>query len=334
MSKRPGIVALAASLALCTSGIAQQPLDLKVTAKKGSSVWLVDETTESKSLQSDDGEWETSQTTAVVLHMTVEDLDEKGRLVVKTRIARIHGGMSLPNAEVDFDSAAPADEDEDADADDGSGITLGGLRKALLVGAGRTFTAVVDPRGAVVELQDDAKELVAEADATARRGLPVTLTRSALKDFVRRAFGELPDAPVAVGGAWQPAATNAPAFGPTPLARRLTLAKADAGTIEIAIAGDGAEQAPADDGQTVTIRAKNGPRLKAGSVRGVCRISRADGFVAAAEETTKAEYEDMPTSAGTGTLSLTVRRTQKRADADAAVLKPAAAKPAAGGDKK
>jgi hypothetical protein len=47
---RPAAVALAASLALCSTVAAQGALDLKIPAKKGASVWLLDEVVDEKTI--------------------------------------------------------------------------------------------------------------------------------------------------------------------------------------------------------------------------------------------------------------------------------------------
>ncbi|MBM3960836.1 MAG: hypothetical protein FJ306_02900 [Planctomycetes bacterium] len=142
---RPAAVALAASLALCTPVAAQGPLDLKIPAKKGASVWLLDEFVDTKAFSMEGQEFETVLKSTSVLHLTVKDVDEKGRLVVTTRIARIHGDMTLPNFVIDFDSIAPAEDEEE---EDGAEMTPARIRKGLLAGAGKTFTATIDDRGA------------------------------------------------------------------------------------------------------------------------------------------------------------------------------------------
>ena len=221
---RPAAVALAASLALCSTIAAQGPLDLKIPAKKSASVWLLDEFVDAKVFSMEGQEFETVLKSTSVLHLTVKDVDDKGRLVLTTRIVRIHGDMSLPNAVIDFDSMAPADDDE-ADEDDGSGMTPASVRKALLAGAGKTFTATIDGRGQDVELLDDAKALLREAAIAARGGMGATLTDASLRDLLRRAFGELPGGPVAIGATWRSASNDARELR---LTRELKLAKADA----------------------------------------------------------------------------------------------------------
>ncbi|MFN9304589.1 MAG: hypothetical protein ACK6DT_00785 [Planctomycetota bacterium] len=321
---RLAVVALAASLALCTPVAAQGPLDLKIQAKKGASVWLLDEFVDAKVISMEGQEFETVLKSTSVLHLTVEDVDDKGRLVVTTRIARIHGDMSLPNAVIDFDSMAPADDDE-ADEDDGSGMTPARIRTVLLAGAGKSFRATIDDRGQGVELLDDAKDVLQEADLAARSGMGTTLTAASLRDLLRRAFGERPGQPVAIGATWRSASNDARELK---LTRELKLAKADAATFEVAIASN-AEAAKADgeeEGVAVVVN-KNAPKAKDAAIRGVCRASRTDGFVLAAEETITATLEGAGPD-GTGTVALSLRRSLQRTTAAAAEPKAAAPKPA------
>ncbi|MFN6193458.1 MAG: hypothetical protein ACK5BN_06510, partial [Planctomycetota bacterium] len=76
---RLAVVALAASLALCTPVAAQGPLDLKIQAKKGASVWLLDDFVAAKGLSLEGQEVATVLKSPSVLHLTVEDGDDKGR---------------------------------------------------------------------------------------------------------------------------------------------------------------------------------------------------------------------------------------------------------------
>lgn len=321
---RPAIVALAASLALCSTVAAQGPLDLKIPAKKGASVWLLDEFVDAKVFSMEGQEFETVLRSTSVLHLTVKDVDDKGRLVLTTRIARIHGDMSLPNTVIDFDSMAPADDD-DADEDDGSGMTPASIRKSLLTGAGKTFTATIDGRGHDVELLDDARELLREAAIAAPGGMGAMLTDASLRHLLRRAFGELPGGPVAIGATWRSASNDARELR---LTRELKLAKADAATFEVAIASN-AETAKADgeeEGAAVVVNT-NAPKAKDAAIRGVCRASRTDGFVMAAEETITATLEGAGPD-GAGTVALSLRRSLQRTTAAAAEPKAAAAQPA------
>ncbi len=327
---RPAAVALAASLALCSTITAQGPIDLKVPAKKGASVWLLDEFVDAKVFSVEGQEFETVLKSTSVLHLTVKEVDDKGRLVVTTRIARIYGDWALPDTVIDFDSTAPADDEED----EGAEMTPARIRKALLAGAGKTFTATIDDRGQGVELMDDAKELLREAAIAAPGGMGATLTDASLRDLLRRAFGELPGGPVAIGATWRSASNDARELS---LTRELKLAKADAATVEVAIAS-GAEAAKAEAAEegVVVVVNKKAPKAKDAAIRGVCRASRTDGFVLAAEETVTATLEGAGPD-GEGTVSLSLRRSLQRTTAAAAEPKtdaPKSAVPASGGGGK
>ena len=327
---RPAAVALAASLALCSTVAAQGALDLKIPAKKGASVWLLDEVVDEKTISMEGQEFETVLKSTSVLQLTVKDIDDKGRLVVTTRIARIHGDMTLPNIVIDFDSMAPADDEDD----DGAEMTPASIRKGLLAGAGKTFTATIDDRGQSIELLDDAKDVLQEADLAARSGMGATLTADSLRNLLRRAFGDLPGKPAAIGATWRAESRDARELG---LTRELKLAKADAATFESAIASSAeAPKADAAEEGVVVVVNKKAPKAKDAVIRGACRASRTDGFVLAAEETITATLEGAGPD-GQGTVSLSLRRSLQRTTAAAAEPKTAAPKsavPASGGGDK
>jgi len=64
-----------------------------------------------------------------------------------------------------------------------------------------------------------------------------TLTAASLRDILRRAFGDLPGKPAAIGTTWRSESRDARELG---LARELKLAKADAATFESTIASSAA----------------------------------------------------------------------------------------------
>jgi hypothetical protein len=262
-----------------------------------------------------------------VRHLPVKDIDDKGRLVVTTRLARIHGELTLPNIVIDFDSIAPADDEEDAGAE----MTPASIRKGLLAGAGTTFTATIDDRGQRVELLDDAKDVLQEADRAARSGMGATLTEDSLRNLLRRAFGDLPGKPAAIGSTWRSESRDARDLR---VKRELKLAKADAATFEstIASSAEAPDAEAAEEGVVVVVN-KKAPKAKDASISGFFRASRTDGFVLAAEETITATLEGAGPD-GEGTVSLSLRRSLQRTTAAAAEPKAAAPKsavPASGG---
>jgi hypothetical protein len=68
---------LLATLALCASGFAQGAVDLRVTAKKGASVWLLQQTTLSQSIDAQGMMLGCEQSLNCVLRFAVKDVDDK-----------------------------------------------------------------------------------------------------------------------------------------------------------------------------------------------------------------------------------------------------------------
>jgi len=352
---------LLATLALCAGGFAQGTVDLKVTAKTGATVWLLQQTTLTQSIDAQGMMLGCEQSLNRVLQFTVKDVDDKGQRLVEARIARVYGEFDLPMGmgTASFDSAAaPAAADDDEG--DGGGMDMsGGMKALLLAGAGKAFTAKVDARGQVVELLDDAKALLKSTPTPALTGRMLgapTWNEDALKDLVAEAFGERPAAPIAVGGSWQRQAPATQAIAPATTRLDLKLAKADAATCEIAITGAidkvaAATPAAPDDGEAdddsdpqaaAERNIRDTLQMKNGKLTGSCRIARADGFVAAADATASVDVE---MSAGPwAEVSMSLKSTKKptrttaaaaapkKAEATKATGKPAA--PATGGGKK
>ena len=102
--------AAAVTLIACAPALAQGPIDLKVAAKKGASVWLLQRTTHTQAIDAQGMELGCEHTLNRVLQFTVKDVDGKGHALVETRIARAYGEFSLPMGmgDASFDSAAPA----------------------------------------------------------------------------------------------------------------------------------------------------------------------------------------------------------------------------------
>lgn len=332
-------IPLLATLALCAPCLAQGTVDLKVTAKKGASVWLLQQTTLTQSIDAQGMMLGNEQSLNRVLQFTVKDVDDKGQRFVETRIVRVYGAFDLPMGmgTADFDSAAAPAAAGDDEGDEG------GMKALLLAGAGKAFTAKVDARGQVVELLDDAKALLQSVPTPALAGRMLgapTWNEDALKELVAEAFGERPAAPIAVGGSWQRQAPATQTIAPGTTQLELKLAKADAETCEIAITGaidkvaaaSGDDEADDDsDPQAAAERdIRDTLQMRNGKLTGACRIARADGFVAAAESTASIDVE---MSAGPwGEVSMALKTTKKltRTTADAATPKKAEATKAAG----
>src|SRR5688572_16249954 len=106
-----------AVLCLASSLLAQGgELDLRTTAKKGSSDWLAQTQKQEQTIEMMGQEVETSQTITRTIHVTVVG-EDGGNLLVETKIARIHGSMAMPEpmGEVEFDSASTAKDEGDED---------------------------------------------------------------------------------------------------------------------------------------------------------------------------------------------------------------------------
>jgi hypothetical protein len=342
------LLSLVTALALCAPGFAQGEIDLKVTTKKGASVWLVEETNSSQVIDMQGQEMETEQTSTKYLQFTVKDVDDKGVMTVETRIVRIVGSMALPMGmgDMEVDSAAPAEEEEEEDGM-GMGAMMGGMKKAMTAGAGKAFTAKVDAKGKVVELMDDAKELLKDSGGGGGRMMGgAAMSEESLKELVSSAFGELPAKPVAVGGKWERSDQDSGGRMPSNNKFDLTLAKADAESFEVTIAGTvekpAAPAAPADadkiegDDEQAEMQREmmKSMQMKNGKIAGLCKASRTDGFVTEANLTISMDVEMSAGQMGDMAMSIKIVKSMKRTTEAAAAPKKAEpkkdeAKPAA-----
>ena len=86
--------------------------DLRVTAKKGASLWFTQESKQEQSIDMGGQQMDMGNSTTYTVCTTVKDVDEKGQLVVETKIVRVKGTMTIPMmGDIEFDSAdAPADK--------------------------------------------------------------------------------------------------------------------------------------------------------------------------------------------------------------------------------
>lgn len=340
------LLSLVTALALCAPGFAQGEIDLKVTTKKGASVWLVEETKSSQVIDMQGQEMESGQTITKYLHFTVKDVDDKGVMTIETKIVRVVGSMALPMGmgDMEVDSAAPAEEEEEDDGM-GMGAMMGGMKKAMTAGAGKAFTAKVDAKGKVVELMDDAKELLKDSGGGggARMMGGTAMSEDSLKELVSSAFGELPAKPVAVGGKWGRSEKDSAGRMPSNNKFDLTLAKADAESFEVTIAGTvekpaapaDADKIEGDDEQAEMQREiMKSMQMKNGKIAGVCKASRTDGFVTEANLTISMDVEMSAGQMGDMAMSIKIAKSMKRTTEEAAAPKKAEpkkeeAKPAA-----
>ncbi len=304
-------------------------VDLRLVAKKGASVWLVQEVKEEQNIDAGVQQMEMTNTIVHTLFVTVKDVDDKGIVTVETKIARIHGDASMgPMGDVEFDSL-DADDEEPVEGD-----MLAAMTKARKAGAGKVFTAKVDQNGQVTELLADAKELIASTKSPAMGGN--SIDESMLKKLVEGAFGVRPEKPMAAGGTWQHNRKEAGSRMPTENKIELTLSKVEAdafevaakGTVEKAGAIDGEKPADGEDGMAAAQRQMmKDMKVSNGKISGTQRISRQDGFVL---DSTKTMTMDMEMSSPMGSANIEVKVTvsTKRTTEDAAKPKKAEPKPA------
>ena len=309
------LLCVSASLLAHGSLAAQGEQTLRVNAKKGATIWLLQEQKSEQSIDQGGQQMEMGSTTTHTLHVSVLDVDDKGVMTVETEIVRIHGSMQMgPMGESEFDSAAPAGDDDDGDNPFGAGS----MTKMLTKSAGKKFNAKVDGTGKVMSLEG-AEELL--KGGSGRMGNP--LTEGALKQMVEGAFGILPEKPVAAGATWDHVQKDTGRM-PAEQKMKLTLAKIDdasfeitaAGTIEKPPAKEGAEE----DGDPMQAMLKN-MTIQNGKITGTQRVSRQDGFIIDATNTMSMDVE-METPMA---MSMTVKQTNttKRTTAEAAMPKKA-----------
>ncbi|MBZ0150689.1 MAG: hypothetical protein K8J09_04085 [Planctomycetes bacterium] len=310
-----------------------QDHDLKIAAKKGSTVWLLQETKNEQSIEMMGQQMESGQNITHTLRVTVKDIDDKGNFVVETTIARIHGAVTVPMmGDVDFDSldAAAADEDED----DGGGMGMpspGALKKGFTHGAGKSYTVKVSPKGKVVGNVAGVDEIAEGAD----NPMGPSMDEGMLHRMVESAFATLPEKPIAVGGKWNHESGESGTRMPMQAKLELTLVKVDdesyeigaAGTIDAAKKDDKGDAKPdaGDEDNPMAEMMKN-MKVKNGKITGTTRLSRADGFVIESKSVTSMDIEmegEMSMSISTKMTTTTKRTTE------AAALPKAAKKEAA-----
>ncbi|MBL8754707.1 MAG: hypothetical protein JNK15_15490 [Planctomycetes bacterium] len=311
---------------------AQAEIDLRTTAKKSTAVWLVQEDKQTQIIDASGQEFETTTTIRRTLQVVVQDADDKGNLVVECQIARITGAMAMPMGmgDIEFDSLdAPKKDDEEEDDGGMMGFSPGAMKKALTMGAGKSFKAKVSPYGKVVELLDGSKELLASGEEGAMGG---NLDQNSLEEMVESAFGNLPEKATAVGAKWQHVGKGGKAQMPMESKLELTLAAANDETFEIT--ANGTIEKPAEKADDKKADAKGeeedqaaemremlkGMKMKNGKVTGATKISRKDGFVVDATTTTNVDVE-METPMGSMNMTMKMVRTINRTNAADAMKK-------------
>jgi len=283
-------------LGLLTLGVplAAQEHDLRVTAKKGASLWYTQEAKQEQAVDMGGMQMETGHSLTFTVFVTVKDKDEKGQLLVEAKIVRVQGSMSFPGIDVDFDSADGKPGEGDAAEEEGSDEM--GMPDPDAIGrgatslAGTTFTAKVDPFGNVESMEGIDKALEAARKKAGRMGammLGADLDQSAMERLIESAFGSPPSKPTAVGSAWE--RSDEDKTSPMPVANKmkLTLTKVDdesfeitaSGTIEKAAAAAAAEAKEGEDENEAMAREMSAKmKIENGKITGTTRVSRKDGF--------------------------------------------------------
>lgn len=301
-----------------------QDHDLKITAKKGASVWLLQEMKQEQTIDMMGQQMESGQHTTHTLHLVVKDVDDKGNLVVETSIARIHGSMSVPMmGEQEFDSLAPAEKEEDDDSGMPGMPSMGAVKKALTSGAGKKFTVRLSPKGKVVGNVDGVDEIANGA----KNPMGPSMDEHMLHRMVEGAFATLPEKALAVGGKWNHESDEAATRMPMTTKLELTLNKVDdecyeigsTGTIEQAKKaekGEKGEKAEGDEDDNPMAEMLKNMKVKNGKVTGSTRLSRTDGFVIEAKSVTTMDIEmegEMSMSINTKVTTTTKRTTEEAA---------------------
>ncbi len=314
-------------LLLATPLFCQGEVDLRTTAKKGASVWLLQEMKMDQTIDMGGQQMESGQHVTRTVHLTVKDVDDKGNLIVEAKLARVHGSITMPMGmgDADFDSAKPA-EGADGGEDDGPGAMSGMMTKSMMAGAGKSFTAKVGTNGKVVELVD-TKDILADAAGGGGMTGP-GLTEDTLREIAEAAFGALPEKPTAQGGKWSKSTEQGGGRMPFTSKLELTLAKLDAESFEVTATGT--VEKPAADAKDAKEGGDDNPaaemmksmKISNGKVTGTEKVSRQDGFVLESSTVMTMDVE-MDTQMGSMQMGMKSTKTTKRTTADAAMPKKA-----------
>lgn len=314
-------ISILTSLCLAAVAAAQGEQTLRVTAKKGASVWLTQEQKQEQNIDQGGNQMEMTNTIVHTLHVTVLDVDDKGMLAVETEVVRIHGSMDMGpmGGETEFDSAAPAKSDDDDDS--GMGMSAGAMTKQITKLAGKKFVAKVDTQGKVASLEGVAELL---KGGRGMMGGPGQVTEGSLKQLVESAFGMLPEKPVAVGATWEHVQKE-PGRVSSNHKVKLTLAKMDDAAFEITAVGTVEKPEVKNDGDDdknpMAAMMKN-MTISNGKITGTQKVSRQDGFLVEGSQSLSMDIE-METPMGSATVGVKQTTTTKRTTAEAAMPKKA-----------
>ncbi|HEX6814004.1 MAG TPA: DUF6263 family protein [Planctomycetota bacterium] len=305
--------------------------DLKIAAKKGTTVWLLLEEKQEQTIDMGGQQMEMGGTTTRTLQLEVRDVDDKGNFVVAVKIARIHGSMTVPMmGDVEFDSAKKTEGEQEDDMGGMGGFSPGAMTKAMTALAGKSYTAKLDALGKVGSLEGVDELVKAANEGPGGMGAAMgAATEGQLKQYVESAFGMLPDKPVTQGATWDRVEAEKSSRGPMQTKLQLTLAKIDADSFELTATGTvetpapKADDKPAEEGDDPVREMMKGVKVKNGKVAGSQRVSRQDGFVIESSNVTSMDVDMPGPMGGDMSMSMKMTTTAKRTTAEAAMPKPA-----------
>ena len=285
-----------------TAGLAAQgdAVDLRIKSQKGATVWLSQESKMENTIDMGGQEMETGTTTTTIAQFTVKDVEESGTLVIETKVARIHGAMTMPmQGDIEFDSAQPSQGG------------MAAMTKPLTALAGKTFVAKVSPHGKVTALEG-VEDMVKKGKSNPM--MPSGPSEAQLKALVEGAFGVLPETPLAIGASWEHEARESGEMPGTKM--KLTLAKVDDATFEITGTGTVDQPKPNANGKGNPML--DSLKIASSKAEGTQRVSRKDGFIVDAAHTMTM---DASAEGPMGEMSMVVKvvTTTRRTTADAAM---------------
>lgn len=304
-------------LSLSLAAVAQDH-DLRVPTKKGATVWLAQESKLSQTIDMGGQEMETGRQVTTIAQFTVTDVDDKGNLVVETKVARIHGSMTIPMmGDVEFDSAKSDAADGEEDTGGFGMPSPGAIAKSQTALAGKSFVAKVGPNGKVVALEGVEELLQAGKNKKGNPMLPGGPNEAELRSLVESAFGMVPEKPMAVGTSWDHKTGDG--AGTYPSTMKLTLAKVDADAFEISAAGTVDAPKPAGEGDDPRRKMMESLKIGSSKIEGSQRVSRQDGFVIAVSQTMTMDAAMDGPMGGEVSMQIQSTTTVKRTTAEAAM---------------
>lgn len=321
--------------------------DLRINAKKGATAWFKQESKMEQSIDMGGQQMDMGNSVTYMLQVSVKEVDDKGMIVLETKIARVAGAMTIPMmGDIEFDSLdqkageAAAEEEDGGDMGmpnfDAIGVAMSSLR-------GATFIARLDPYGKVTSMDNLEKTLEAARQKAGRMGAQMLGAQLNTKNFERlaeSAFGPRPDKAMAVGGTWERNEDGKSSSMPIQNKMKMTLAKHDdeafvvtaTGTVEKTAGevshdhgeGKGGEGDEEADAQAKEMLAKM--EIKNGKLTGSAKVSRTDGFLLESKSTTTMDLLMPSPMGGEMTISQKMTVTTTRTTAEAAMKKAGADK--------